>query len=110
MNANIQVDPSIMRRVRFIHTFRSLARPIFIEAVVFSGTALFIVFSVSIPDVVSNFYHLGSLVHYYLYFTDSFLKTEFIVQATLVLVAVSSVLLVKDSVKNFRSGRVVELA
>ncbi len=106
---NFQLEGVVMRRVRFIYYARLLARPIVLEGFVFLGTAVAIALSVSIPDVISNFYHL-EMMHYSSYFTDAFLGTEFAVQATLVLVVASGAFLLRDSFRNFRAWRNLRVA
>lgn len=101
---------SIMRRVRFIYVARAVVRPIIVEGVIFAGAMITILLSVSIPDIAGNFYNLERMTMYSGYFADAFMHTQFLVQATFVLTAVSGAFLLKDSFKNFRDWRRVRVA
>ena len=83
----------IMFGVYLIYFMRKLKSPFFVESFAFAVIGVCLFYLVSIPSVLTN---MRASNDFYGYFMTAFFGTDFLVQSTLVLAAVTTLFLVKN--------------
>lgn len=101
---------AVMRRVQYIYFVRCFTKPIAIEGITLIAFAIVLLFFVSIPDVFTNIYQLPTIYHYFPYIINAFTRTDFIVQADVVLAILLCSFLTYSKFRNIRINNTVSFA
>tara|TARA_Y100000310_G_scaffold345133_1_gene462084 strand:+ start:6000 stop:6341 length:342 start_codon:yes stop_codon:yes gene_type:complete len=100
----IQKDKrAVMRRVYAVWVTRHLLSPFSVKCYTFLVLSLNLLATVSIGSVLANINGSG-VIGFVMYMQYAFLSTGFIVQASILIVFVISVFLLKDIISNSRNS------
>lgn len=97
-----QQKNEIMRRVKTVYFLRKVTQPLFIELLLLTLSFGAVSFMVSIPHVLRNLSMLPALPAYAAYLFEAFIKTQTIVQLTLVFAFIALILVIVDLGRNIR--------
>lgn len=93
LNLNLNFRNRILLGVYIIYFARKLKDPFVTESFIFAVLALVLIYTVSIPSVLSNM--MGSKDFYH-YFITAFSNADIAVQSALVLAGITAILFVRN--------------
>ena len=99
MKTQDELRSHIMHRVRRIHLVRQIAKPA-VRAIVFLAACLAITSLVSVRNVIANVSRMSGIAHIANFFLSAFVRTEFFVQAALIVALIVVVWSAVDLVRS----------
>lgn len=100
---NQTLKQNIMLRVKTVHLVRKFIHPLRLKFLILISSFIAMQFLVSVPNVIQNTFNNTSINKIVEYFFFAFFHTHFLIQAITLVIVLSTLWIIRDTIRSFKN-------